>query len=149
MNRLEVIAPGLFQMLRKADSAKLTALKIAACDYVFPVLKLTGEESKLLFEARTCLIETGKLPDKLRSKIEDLADAMDAQYFPLYEADPQNKDAYMPFFTQACALHAMSYAGENDPYESAVEAIYEAAQAAENRSTFLEYLEAMARTDNR
>lgn len=128
------------------DSERLKALKIAAWEYVFPLLQLEKLDVPFISQAKTQLIEKGQLPENVRVQIESLADDFDKQYYPLYEADPQNKAAYLQFFNQACVLHAMSYAGETDPYESTVESIYEAAQAVEDKEAFIEYLETLAQT---
>jgi hypothetical protein len=144
LNRLEVIAPRLSKLLRAADPVKQQALKLAACKYVMPLLDPT--DGKLVSGAVAELLQTGRLPKETREKLEDLAYSFDEQYFPLYEADPNNEAAYMPFFRQACILHAVSYAGEDDPYQSASESIYEAAQALgkSNCDPFLQYLESIA-----
>ncbi|MBX9725179.1 MAG: hypothetical protein K2X81_27495 [Candidatus Obscuribacterales bacterium] len=144
MNRLETIAPNLYKMLREVDAAKLQSLKMAACNYINPVLDQFPND--IISQAKAELMERGKLSKTIREELETLAYSFDEQYYPIYEANPGNESAYMPFFTQARAINAVSYAGEADSIESAVEAIYEAAQAVKNRKVFLEYLESLAET---
>ena len=144
--RLEVIAPRLSKILKELDSKQLRALKLAGCRYVLPLLTQPWDD--FLSQSIAQLMETGRLSADAREKLEDMAYSFDEKYYPLYEANPENKEAYKPFFNQARIINAISFAGKDDSYLSAIESLYEAAQAAagHDRKAFLDYIESLTGT---
>ena len=141
MNRLATIAPKLSQTLRNTDTAKLQSVKLAACNYV---IQNTNEPpSELVSHALQQLNESGSLSKDIRDKLAAIAYGLDEKYFQFYEEDPEDEDAYLPFLTKARTLNAIAYAGEDDPYDSAVEAIYEICMVTRDRDSFIAYLESL------
>lgn len=140
MSRLERIAPNLAKKLQELDVVKLKELKLAACKYVLP---LVSSLDPFVIEAMSELSENGKLSEENRSRLDCIADPIDEQYYRLYQTCPDDENA-LRCFSQVRALNAMSMAGLEDPYTSAVESIYEALQSSNDREVLVKHLELLA-----
>lgn len=138
MNRLEAIAPDFAQNLLKADPVKLRAVKREACREILSILDEINEDAVVL--AKVEIFKNDVLSEDLRKKIDALADSFDEKYLPLYEENPTDELAYMPLFSKARALSAISSAGEGDSYTCAADAIYEVLSALRERVSLFERL---------
>lgn len=138
MNRLETIAPDFAQFLKEADPDTRSLLKREACREILPFLE--GIEDEAVESAKLQIFYKDKMPAELRIQLENLADSYDEKYFPLFEGDPDNEAAYMPYFTKARALSALSSAGEGDSYECTADAIYEVSSALMDRNELFDRL---------
>ena len=147
MNRLETIAPDFAKNLLKADPAQLRAVKRLACREILSILDEINDDDDDVVRAKNEVLKNDILSEDLRKKIDDLADSFDQKYLSLYEKNPKDEPAYMPFFTKARALSAISSAGEGNSYACAADAIYEVSSALMDRASLFERLSTVLKVD--
>ena len=145
MNRLETIAPDFAKNLLKADPAQLRAVIRLACREIISILDEINDDD--VIRAKNEVLKNDILSEDLRKKIDDLADSLDQKYLSLYEKNPKDEPAYMPFFTKARALSAISSAGEGNSYACAADAIYEVSSALMDRASLFERLSTVLKVD--
>lgn len=141
MSRLDSIAPQLSKALSNLEADRLKSVKLAACKYA--IESLNHQPGDLVAYATNELAESGKLSKDIRDRLASIAYTLDERYYALSEDEPDDEEAYMPFLSQARALNAIAYAGEDDPFESASEAIYEASQAVKDSGAFFAYINSL------
>ena len=76
--------------------------------------------------------------------LDTLVAQLDDEYFQLQEAEEEGQassEDYMRVFGQARAVAAVAFAGGDDPFEAATEAIYEAAATTDNQGDLVAQIE--------
>jgi hypothetical protein len=133
MIRLETLFPELASKLRRASSAKQRAASFAAAEFAITRARIEHPlVENSLEKARTACIFTSKE----KADLDNLAAQLDAKYFALEEASLEGQactEDYMPIFVQARAVAALSFAGCEDAFQAATEAIYEAATTTDDK----------------
>jgi hypothetical protein len=83
------------------------------------------------------------LTPKEKSDLDALAAQLDAEYFALQEAIEEGRAStndYMRPFGQARAVAALSFAGREDAFQAATEAIYEAAATTDDKEELFAHI---------
>lgn len=134
MMRLETVATELARKLRQANSDRLRAASLLACELA---IKAAQVENHNVLDALTLLRKQGALPSLKRTELDDLAATLDESYFDLQdraENDPALVPESLRFFGQARAVSALSFAGGEDALIAAMESIYEASASVDDGS---------------
>jgi hypothetical protein len=124
---LEQFSKSLVARLARASAAEQRAASIAAVEFAINRAKL--EDSRVAAALAT-LRANQILPKKDRTDIEKLTAELDEAYFALQEAAEEGTattEEYLAMFAKARAAAALGFAGIEDPFRAATEAIYEAA----------------------
>ena len=133
MNRLETLIPDLADKLRIASTLKQRASSLAASEYAISHAKF---EHPLVEKALEIVRAGGVFTPKYKTEIEALVTRLDERYFELQEAAEEgglSPDDYLRVFGQARAVAALSFSGNEDAFEAATEAIYEAAASTDDK----------------
>jgi hypothetical protein len=133
MNRLETLIPDLADKLRIASTLKQRASSLAASEYAISHAKF---EHPLVEKALEIVRAGGVFTPKYKAEIEALVTRLDERYFELQEAAEEgglSPDDYLRVFGQARAVAALSFSGNEDAFEAATEAIYEAAASTDDK----------------
>jgi hypothetical protein len=136
MTRLETASEQLAQELRHASVAKQRAATLRACELALQDADVGDAQVQLGLDQ---LREKGRLTAEARLRLKALADEADENYFDLQEKAPDSRKAqedYRRFFRQARALSALYFAGEDDVLAGAMESIYEASVAVDDKDGF-------------
>jgi hypothetical protein len=132
MNRLLTLAPELVQRLQQATHAKQRAAALAASEFAIDAANV---QNACIAELLNSLRQHGRTSEAQRQELETLKSDLDDEYFELKESAEQGKTTsheYLRKFAQARAVSALLFACNDDPFEAATEAIYEAAAAFDN-----------------
>jgi hypothetical protein len=127
MLRLEDLSPELVASLRTASVAQQRAASLAACEFAVSHANI---KHRVVEKTLTKLRATGVLNPKEIGEIESLRAKLDDKYFDLQAAAEKGggkKDEYLREFGKARAVSSLCFAGIENPFEAATEAIYEAA----------------------
>jgi hypothetical protein len=133
VTRLETLSPDLAGKLERASAAKQRAASLAASEFAVARAKV---EHPLVEKALTKVRATGVLTPKEKAELDALVARLDEEYFALQEAAEEGRastEDYMRVFGQARAVAALSFAGGDDPFQAATEAIYEAAATTDDK----------------
>ena len=133
MSRLESLSPDLADKLRRASAAKQRAASLTASQYALSHAKV---EHPLVKKALDKVRTAGVLTPEEKAEIDTLAAQLDEEYLALQEAAEQGRastEDYMRVFGQARAVAALSFAGGDDAFQAATEAIYEAAATTDDK----------------
>ena len=126
MTRLETLSPYLKDRLQRASAAQQRTASLTACEFAIR----RAEVQHPLVEQALVKIRAGSiLTSKEKADLDSLVEQLDEEYFALQEAAAEGRassDAYLRPFGQARAVSALSFAGEEDAFRAASEAIYEA-----------------------
>lgn len=138
MDRLESVSPDLYQILRSCPPAALRSCAITAAKIALDETGGQDESTKAVFQQ----IESGKYGDSsLSREVQKESDESEDRYFKAEEAEdngdaPLNTESLV-YFSRARALSAVVYAGSENAFSGAVEAIYEAISSVDDRSVVL------------
>jgi hypothetical protein len=133
MTRLETLSPDLAGKLRRASAAKQRAASLAASAFAISRAKA---EHPLVEKALKKVRAAGVFTPKEKAELDALAAQLDEEYFALQEAAEEGRastEDYIRMFGQARAVAALSFAGGEDAFQSATEAIYEAAATTDDK----------------
>jgi hypothetical protein len=139
MTRLESLSPHLADKLRRASSAKQRAAGLAASEFAIARARI---KHPVLEHAVEKVRAAGMLTPKEKAELDALSGRLDEEYFALQEAAAEggaSTENYMQLFGQARAVAALAFAGGEDAFQAATEAIYEAAATTDDK----EYLVAL------
>ncbi|MES2793024.1 MAG: hypothetical protein V4719_25655 [Planctomycetota bacterium] len=127
MVRLEALFPDLVDKLRCASDTKQRKAGLAASEFAISHVAFEHTLVKRILEK---VRATGILTPKEKAEIDGLAEKFDDEYFAMQDAaekEQSSSDDYMRSFGKARAVAALSFAGNENAFEAATEAIYEAA----------------------
>lgn len=133
MTRLETLSPDLAVKMQRASAAKQRAASLAACEFAISHAKV---EHPLVKQALKKVRAAGVLTPKEKAELDALAAQLDEEYFALQEAAEEGQassEDYMRVFGQARAVAALAFAGGEDAFQAATEAIYEAAATTDDK----------------
>ena len=128
MDRLDTDSPEVANRIRQASDSERTAFLLTACKKAVTVSALADP----LANQALAKIELGRTDPALSSALSELADRLDTQYFDAQERDDTS---WRGLFQQARSAAALAQALQVVDSESAAEAIYEAAHAADDPSS--------------
>ena len=143
MTRLETLTPDIADKLRRASPMKQRAASVAASEFAIAHAKV---EHPLVEKALEKLRAGGVLTPKDKAEIDALVARLDEEYFELQEAAEEGRastDHYLRVFGQARAVAALSFAGNEDAFEAATEAIYEAAATTDGKEELAALIQAV------
>jgi hypothetical protein len=143
MTRLETLSPELTARLRLASVAEQRAASFAAAAFAVSHANL---EQPVIQEALLALRDGGRLSPDTKAELESLVTRLDEQYFDLQEAAEEGRatpEEYLRVFGQARAISALPCAFQDDPFEAASEAIYEAAAVTDEPKNLFSAVEAV------
>ncbi len=141
MTRLDSLSADLTDKLRRASSAKQRAASLAALEFAIARAEV---EHPLVEKALEKVRTAGVLTPKEKAELDALAAQLDEEYFALQEAAEEGRastEDYMRVFGQARAVAALSFAGGDDPFQAATEAIYEAAATTDDKEDLTALIE--------
>jgi hypothetical protein len=133
MTRLEALLPELAEKLRQASAARQRAASTAACEFAISHAKV---EHPLVEKALEKVRKADVLSPKEKTDIDALVTQFDEEYFAAQEAAEEGRaspDESVRLFGRARAVAALSFAGNGDAFETATEAIYEAAATTDDK----------------
>lgn len=133
MVRLKALYPDLVDKLRSASDTKQRKAGLAASEFAISHAAL---EHPLVNRTLEKVRATGILTPKEKVEIDGLAEKFDDEYFAMQEAAEHGQtssDDYMQSFSKARAVAALSFAGSENAFEAATEAIYEAAATTDDQ----------------
>lgn len=136
MMRLDAVAKNVAEKLKAASSEKQRSICLLACQLALDAAPI---DSPLILEALELLRQKGVLPANKVEELNKLVVQLDEQYFDLQEKaedDPSAKIESMRLFSQARAVSALSFAGNENALIAAMEAIYEASATVDDESIF-------------
>jgi hypothetical protein len=128
MDRLDADSPEVANRVRQASDSERTAFVLTACKQAVMVSALADP----LANQALVKIELGRPDPALSSALSELAGRLDTRYFDAQERDD---DSWRGLFQQARSAAALAQALQVVDSESAAEAIYEAAHAADDQSS--------------
>jgi len=143
MTRLETLSPELVRKLQNTTTEKQRAATLAACE--FAVTHATVDYP-LVDKSLEKLRSSGVLNPKEIAELDALAAQLDEEYFTLQEAAEEGRVGagdYMRVFGRARAVAALSFAGGEDPFHAATDAIYEASATTDDKIEFVVYVQSM------
>jgi len=136
-SRLELDAPDLVEQLKRLQAPQLRRVAIGAARVA---LEHAGVQNPILEEALRTLDEGHSVSEELRSKVEEVVNELDDRYFELQEAEGHFQKEHGPSaqaYCRARAANAVLFAVHHDPFEAAMEALYEANYALDEDTDLL------------
>ena len=133
MSRLETMCPKLAAKLELVSAAKQRAATLVACEFAISHAKV---EHPLIDKTLKRVRAAGVLTPKEKAELDALAAQLDEEYFALQDAAEEGRastEDYMRVFGQARAVAALFFAGGEDAFQAATEAIYEAAASTDDK----------------
>jgi hypothetical protein len=131
-NRLQLIDPDLSVKLERSGERGRRRAARAACEYALARVALTHQTLEAGFRA----LGAARFGDRdTLAALEQLTEALDAEYFDLQEradASGDGQKAFLDAFKRARAANAVYFALKSDSLEAARESIYEANAATED-----------------
>jgi hypothetical protein len=136
MTRLETLSPDLARKLEGASVAKQRAAALAACQFAISHAQVNHP---LVKNALQRVRAASVLTPEEKAGLDGLAAQLDEEYLAMQEAADKGRVStadYMRLFGQARAVAALSFAGGEDAFHAATEAIYEAAATSDDNERF-------------
>jgi hypothetical protein len=142
MTRLETVSSDLVEKLRHSAASKQRAAALAACRFAVSKADVAQVAAA---EALETIQKSGTLSGQQKAALDALVAQLDEEYFQLQEAAEEGRastDDYLKVFGQARAVAALTFAGGDDPFDAATEAIYEATATTDDQEELLTLVEA-------
>lgn len=141
MSRLRTIAPDLEDQLRRATAQRQRALAIAAARYALRVMSVDDGQFVHVLSA---LDRNGVLSPEDKRTLNELVEKLDDEYFALSDSTESENAVTGPAllaFRKARAVSAVLFAGNDDSFDAASEAIYEATATTDDQREFFKFIE--------
>ncbi|MES2788383.1 MAG: hypothetical protein V4719_02095 [Planctomycetota bacterium] len=119
--------------LRRAQESRQRAACLAACEFA---VATTGISSSAVVQALQLLRVSQPISAGLKHDLGTLMQRLDEEYFDLKEAAEErnaSESEWKRVFSQARAASALAFASNENAFEAATEAIYEATTAVDDR----------------
>jgi hypothetical protein len=147
-DRLELIAPELSLALERASERCRRRAARVACEYALARVSLTAPA----LDTGLLALRAGKFGQReVLASLEQLTEALDAEYFDLQEkadAGEVEQEAFLAAFKKARAANAVCFALKPDSLEASRESIYEANAATEDLEGLREAVLAALKTES-
>lgn len=144
MRHLEQLAPEMFAMLERADDPLLRTVCLQACEYAVFHNRL---RDPIVHAALNALRAGQPYRQEDTRQLEALMNVFDERYFELKDLAEDEEDEsrretltlqYRDYFQKARTVAALLSAADEDGFEAASEAIYEAAASTPNKAALFE-----------
>ena len=134
--RLNTLSSELVAMLKNCNIEKQRLVSLLACK---AVLKLNHVENMTVISSVNFLEKNRFLTDQQRNDLDYLVAELDNQYLKIQEnpTDDDSEVKSLLYFGQARAISALSFAGMEDAFIAASEAIYEASMSIDDQEVIL------------
>lgn len=136
MKRLFTLSAELATKLQNLSMAQQNDLKYFACSYA---IKTAAIDDQFVLTALDKLKTDGTLSPVCKQELRQRLDTLDDTYFKLTETD-SSEDAGIKEFHKARAVSALIEAGKENSFDSAADAIYEAAMTSSDQQELVEQL---------
>lgn len=144
MKHLQTLAPDMFSMVEQADEPHRRIVCLAVCDYA---VSKNRPLAPIAEDALTLLRSSKSYDDAMVRELDALIELFDNQYFELKDKSDEMEESpsrsevmerYKENFRKARAVAALRFAGDDDSFEAATEAIYEASASVGERQAVFE-----------
>jgi hypothetical protein len=141
IHRLETIEPQLADAFRKLDSRTRRNIVARAINEANSRVRI---DDPCLSIAIMGLSDGCPVGSEVIAQLNSMRDTLDEKYFALQEkaASPAERHEYMVAFSQARLVSAVAFGCENDSIVNAMDAIYEALMAVDDRGPIVTRLRA-------
>jgi hypothetical protein len=132
--RLNSKNPGIVQRLKQATKEQQRNAAIAAAEWALHQSNL-GDAELMGISSKIRIVDAISPGDKV--KLEVLIEQFDDEYFQAQDEGLEEAE-YLDKFSKARAVSALLFAGGDDAFNAAAEAIYEALVSTQNDSQLLD-----------
>lgn len=133
--RLTAESEELVTQLKNCSIEKQRFASLLACKVA---LKLNNVDNMIVVASVDFLEKNHFLTVQQRNELDRLVAELDNQYFELQEnSEKETEVMSLIYFGQARAISALSFAGVEDAFIAATEAIYEASMSIDDRDAIL------------
>ncbi len=133
--RLSTVSEELVTHLKNCSIEKQRFASLLACK---AALKLNNVDNMIVVASVDFLEKNHFLTVQQRNELDRLVAELDNQYFELQEnSEKETEVMSLIYFGQARAISALSFAGVEDAFIAATEAIYEASMSIDDRDAIL------------